>query len=245
MTKASKTFPLDQVHVGDRLRVRPGDKIPVDGHIEEGRSSIDEAMMTGEPVPIEKESGSAVTGGTVNGTGTFVMVAQKVGRDTMLAQIVKMVGEAQRSRAPIQRLADVVASYFVPAVVMIAVITFIVWALVGPDPKMAFALVNAIAVLIIACPCALGLATPMSIMVGTGRGANDGVLIKNAEILEILEKVDTLLVDKTGTLTEGKPQVETVLALSPWTEDQVLAIAASIEFVSEHPLADAIVFGGT
>ena len=232
---------LDQVHVGDRLRVRPGDKIPVDGHIEEGRSSIDESMMTGEPVPIEKESGSAVTGGTVNGTGTFVMVAQKVGRDTMLAQIVKMVGEAQRSRAPIQRLADVVASYFVPAVVMIAVITFIVWALVGPDPKMAFALVNAIAVLIIACPCALGLATPMSIMVGTGRGANDGVLIKNAEILEILEKVDTLLVDKTGTLTEGKPQVETVLALSPWTEDQVLAIAASIEFVSEHPLADAIV----
>ncbi len=239
--QSEQDIPLDQVRVGDRLRVRPGDKIPVDGQIEEGRSSIDESMMTGEAVPIEKEAGSGITGGTVNGTGTFVMTAQRVGRDTVLAQIVRMVSEAQRSRAPIQRLADVVASYFVPAVVMMAVATFIAWALVGPDPKMAFALVNAIAVLIIACPCALGLATPMSIMVGTGRGATDGVLIKNAEVLEILEKVDTLLVDKTGTLTEGKPRVENVRSLSPWTQEQVLAVAASIESVSEHPLADAIV----
>ena len=234
-------IPLDQVHVGDRLRVRPGEKIPVDGRLEEGRSSVDESMITGEPVPIEKETDSPVTGGTVNGTGTFVMFAEKVGRDTMLAQIVKMVSEAQRSRAPIQRLADVVSGYFVPAVVMIAVGTFMIWALIGPDPKMAFALVNAIAVFIIACPCALGLATPMSIMVGTGRGATAGVLIKNAEVLEVLEKVDTLVVDKTGTLTKGKPRVEAVRALPPWTENRVLEIAASIELASEHPLADAIV----
>ena len=239
--QSEQDVPLDQVHAGDRLRVRPGEKIPVDGRIAEGRSSVDESMMTGESVPIEKESGSTVTGGTVNGTGAFVMVAENVGRDTMLARIVKMVSEAQRSRAPIQRLADVVASYFVPVVVLIAIATFGVWAVIGPDPKMAFALVNAIAVLIIACPCALGLATPMSIMVGTGRGAAAGVLIKNAEVLEILEKIDTLLVDKTGTLTEGRPRVDAVRAVSPWTEDQVLAIAASIESVSEHPLAEAIV----
>ena len=238
---SEQDVPLDQIQVGDRLRVRPGDKIPVDGRIEEGRSSVDQSMMTGEPIPAEKEVESNVAGGTVNGTGTFVMVAERVGRDTMLAQIVKMVSEAQRTRAPIQRLADVVASYFVPVVVLVAVATFVVWAIVGPDPKMAFALVNAIAVLIIACPCALGLATPMSIMVGTGRGAADGVLIKNAEVLEIMEKVDTVLVDKTGTLTEGKPQVEVVRAIPPWTEAQVLGIAASIESVSEHPLATAIV----
>ncbi len=238
---SEQDVPLDQVHAGDRLRVRPGERIPVDGRIAGGRTSIDESMMTGEAVPIEKETGSSVTGGTVNGTGTFVMVAEKVGSDTMLAQIVKMVSEAQRSRAPIQRLADRVAAYFVPVVVLTAVATFGVWAVAGPDPKMAFGLVNAIAVLIIACPCALGLATPMSIMVGTGRGAAAGVLIRNAEVLEILEKVDTLLVDKTGTLTEGKPQVGTVQAVAPWTEAQILSIAASIESVSEHPLADAIV----
>ena len=199
--------PLERVQVGDRLRVRPGEKIPVDGVVLEGATSVDESMITGEPIPVEKTKGSKVTGGTVNGTGSFVMRAERVGSDTLLAQIVRMVAEAQRSRAPIQKLADVVAGYFVPAVVLIAVITFIVWALFGPEPAMAYGLLNAVAVLIIACPCALGLATPMSIMVGTGRGATAGVLIKNAEALEVLEKIDTLVVDKTGTLTEGKPHL--------------------------------------
>ncbi len=197
--------PLERVQVGDRLRVRPGEKIPVDGIVLEGTTSVDESMITGEPIPVEKTKGSRVTGGTVNGTGSFVMRAERVGSDTLLAQIVRMVAEAQRSRAPIQKLADVVAGYFVPAVVLVAIITFIVWAMFGPEPAMAYALLNAVGVLIIACPCALGLATPMSIMVGTGRGAMAGVLIKNAEALEILEKIDTLVVDKTGTLTEGKP----------------------------------------
>ncbi|MBZ5543176.1 MAG: cadmium-translocating P-type ATPase [Acidobacteriia bacterium] len=234
-------IPLEQVQPGDRLRVRPGEKVPVDGVVLEGSSSVDESMVTGEPVPVEKTSGDAVTGGTVNGTGSFVMRAERVGSDTLLAQIVKMVSEAQRSRAPIQRLADVVASYFVPAVITAAVITFIVWSLVGPEPRLAYALVNAVAVLIIACPCALGLATPMSIMVGTGRGALAGVLIKNAEALEVLEKVNTLVVDKTGTLTEGKPRVVAVKVLPRWEESELLRLAASLERASEHPLASAVV----
>jgi P-type Cu+ transporter len=229
--------PLDQVHAGDLLRVRPGEKIPVDGVVTEGESSVDESMITGEPMPAEKTRDSRVTAGTVNGTGSFLMRAERVGAETLLAQIVKMVSEAQRSRAPIQRLADVVASYFVPAVVGVAVVTFIVWAVWGPEPRMAYALVNAIAVLIIACPCALGLATPMSIMVGTGRGATAGVLIRDAEALEALEKIDTLVVDKTGTLTEGKPKL--VVADDP----EVLRLAASVEQASEHPLASAIVAG--
>jgi Cu+-exporting ATPase len=234
---------LAEIYEGNRLRVRPGDKVPVDGRVDSGESVIDESMITGESIPVEKQPGATVTGGTINRTGSFIMVAEKVGRDTVLAQIVKMVGEAQRSRAPIQRLADVVAGYFVPAVVGSAVLTFVVWALIGPEPRMAFGLLNAIAVLIIACPCALGLATPMSIMVGTGRGATSGVLIKNAEVLERLEKIDTLLVDKTGTLTEGRPQLQQVVALAPWTEDEVLSIAAAIESVSEHPLAEAVISG--
>jgi Cu+-exporting ATPase len=233
--------PLDRVQVGDALRVRPGEKVPVDGVVLEGASAVDESMVTGEPMPVEKTAGARVTGGTVNGTGTFVMRAERIGSDTLLAQIVRLVGEAQRSRAPIQRLADVVASYFVPAVVLAAVVTFIVWALVGPTPRMAYALVNAVAVLIIACPCALGLATPMSIMVGTGRGATAGVLIKNAEALETLERVDTLVADKTGTLTEGKPKVTKVVALPPLGEHDLLRLAASVERGSEHPLAAAIV----
>ena len=235
--------PLDQVHVGDRLRVRPGEKIPVDGVVVEGSSSVDESMVTGEPIPVEKGPGSRVTGGTVNGTGSFVLRAERVGSDTLLARIVQMVSEAQRSRAPIQRLADVVASYFVPAVVLIAVITFIVWAWIGPEPSMVYALVNAVAVLIIACPCALGLATPMSIMVGTGRGATAGVLIKNAEALEILEKVDTVVVDKTGTLTKGKPRLTSIVPMNGWKEADLLRLAASLERGSEHPLAAAIVAG--
>jgi P-type Cu+ transporter len=235
--------PLERVQVGDRLRVRPGEKIPVDGIVLEGTTSVDESMITGEPIPVEKIKTSRVTGGTVNGTGSFIMRAERVGSDTLLAQIVRMVSEAQRSRAPIQKLADIVASYFVPAVVLVAVITFVVWALVGPEPAMAYALLNAVAVLIIACPCALGLATPMSIMVGTGRGATAGVLIKNAEALEILEKVDTLVVDKTGTLTEGKPHLETVVPTSGKGEDEILYLAASLERGSEHPLAAAIVNG--
>jgi Cu+-exporting ATPase len=235
--------PLDQVQVGDSLRVRPGEKVPVDGLIVEGNSSVDESMITGEPIPVEKTADSKVTGGTVNGTGSFVMRADRVGSDTLLAQIVRLVGEAQRSRAPIQRLADVVSSYFVPLVVLIAVITFIVWGLVGPEPRLAHALVNAVAVLIIACPCALGLATPMSIMVGTGRGATAGVLIKNAEALETLEKVDILVVDKTGTLTEGKPRLVSIVALAGQDEAELLRLAASLERGSEHPLAAAIVKG--
>jgi Cu+-exporting ATPase len=233
--------PLDQVHAGDRLRVRPGEKVPVDGVVLEGHSSIDESMVTGEPIPVEKELGSRVTGATVNGTGSFVMRAERVGSDTLLAQIVWMVSEAQRSRAPIQRLADQVSAYFVPAVVVAAIVTFVAWSLVGPEPRMAYALVNAVAVLIIACPCALGLATPMSIMVGTGRGALAGVLIKNAEALEVMEKVDTLVVDKTGTLTEGKPRLVSIEALAGHEESDVLRLAASLEQGSEHPLAGAIV----
>ncbi|MBY0451243.1 MAG: heavy metal translocating P-type ATPase [Cyanobacteria bacterium] len=237
-------IPLEQVHPGDRLRVRPGEKIPVDGIVLEGTSAIDESMITGEPIPVEKKTGDRVTGATVNGTGSLVIQAERVGSDTLLAQIVRMVSEAQRSRAPIQRLADTVAGYFVPAVVLIAVITFIVWALVGPEPRMAHAMVNAVSVLIIACPCALGLATPMSIMVGTGRGALEGVLIKNAEILEVMEKVNTLVVDKTGTLTEGKPRLTSVVSSLPNLQaDELLRLAASLERGSEHPLATAIVKG--
>ena len=235
--------PLEQVKPGDRLRVRPGEKIPVDGIVLEGTTSVDESMITGEPIPVEKTKGSKVAGGTVNGTGSFIMQAERVGSDTLLAQIVRMVAEAQRSRAPIQKLADIVAGYFVPAVVLVAVLTFIIWALFGPEPTMAYALVNAVAVLIIACPCALGLATPMSIMVGTGRGATAGVLIKNAEALEVLEKIDTLVVDKTGTLTEGKPRLISVIPVRGQDEVEILLLAASLERGSEHPLAEAIVKG--
>jgi len=234
---------LDQVQRGDRLRVRPGEKIPVDGVVTDGQSSVDESMLTGEPIPVEKTVNSKVTGGTVNGTGSFLMRAERVGSETLLAQIVRLVSEAQRSRAPIQKLADLVSSYFVPAVVAVAVITFFIWAAVGPEPRMAYALVNAVAVLIIACPCALGLATPMSIMVGTGRGATAGVLIKNAEALEVLERVDTVVVDKTGTLTEGKPKLATVEVVKGASESEVLRMAASLEKASEHPLAEAIVAG--
>jgi len=231
---------LDAVHPGDHLRVRPGEKIPVDGVVLEGKSAVDESMVTGEPIPVEKAPGAKVSAGTLNATGGFVMRAERVGRDTLLAQIVRMVSEAQRSRAPIQRLADKVSSYFVPGVILVAGVTFAVWAVVGPAPRLAHALVNAVAVLIIACPCALGLATPMSIMVGTGRGARAGVLIRNAEALEMLEKVDTLVVDKTGTLTEGKPKVAAIVPFGGKTETDVLRIAASLERASEHPLASAI-----
>jgi Cu+-exporting ATPase len=234
---------LDVIKPGDKLRVRPGEKVPVDGVILEGTSSIDESMVTGEPIPVEKTKGDKVTGGTVNGTGGFVMRAERVGAETLLAQIVRMVSEAQRSRAPIQRLADTVSSYFVPAVIVAAIITFAVWGFAGPEPRLAHAIVNAVAVLIIACPCALGLATPMSIMVGTGRGATAGVLIKNAEALEVLEKIDTLIVDKTGTLTEGKPRLTSVMPINGTSESELLRLAASIERASEHPLAGAIVAG--
>ncbi|HEY5869413.1 MAG TPA: heavy metal translocating P-type ATPase [Candidatus Tectomicrobia bacterium] len=235
--------PLDQVQPGDRLRVRPGEKVPVDGVVLEGASAIDESMITGEPIPVEKVAGDHVTGGTVNGTGGLVMRAERVGAETLLAQIVHMVSEAQRSRAPIQRLADVVSAYFVPVVVAVAALSAVVWGLVGPEPRLAYALVNAVAVLIIACPCALGLATPMSIMVGTGRGALAGVLVRHAEALEVLEKVDTLVVDKTGTLTEGKPRLMAVTALSSVSDHDLLRLAASLERGSEHPLAAAIVAG--
>src|SRR5437870_3425476 len=240
---SEEDVPLDRVKPGDRLRVRPGEKIPVDGIVLEGTTSVDESMITGEPIPVEKLEGSKIIGGTINGTGSFIMKAERVGSDTLLAQIVRMVSEAQRSRAPIQRLADVVAAYFVPAVVVIAVITFIVWALFGPEPAMAYGLLNAVGVLIIACPCALGLATPMSIMVGTGRGASAGVLIKNAEALEVLEKVDTLVIDKTGTLTEGKPRLVSVVPVQGQVEGELLYLAASLERGSEHPLAAAIISG--
>jgi len=235
--------PIEHVEVGDLLRVRPGEKVPVDGIVVEGRSSVDESMISGEPVPVEKGEGDPLTGATVNGTGSLLMRAERVGRDTMLSQIVRMVADAQRSRAPIQALADKVSAWFVPAVVIVAVIAYIVWASVGPEPRSAHALVNAIAVLIIACPCALGLATPMSIMVGTGRGATAGVLIKNAEALELMEKVDTLVVDKTGTLTAGKPRLIQVLAASGFDEGELLGQAAALERGSEHPLATAIVEG--
>jgi Cu+-exporting ATPase len=240
-----KDIPLDQVHPGNLLRVRPGEKVPVDGVVLEGTSSVDESMVTGEPIPVDKDAGSWVTGGTVNGTGSFVMRAERVGSDTLLAQIVRMVSEAQRSRAPIQRLADRVSSLFVPAVVLVSLLTFVIWARIGPEPRLAYALLNAVAVLIIACPCALGLATPMSIMVGTGRGAIAGVLIKNAEALEILEKVDTLVVDKTGTLTEGRPRLTAVEAAPGWNESEILRFAASLERGSEHSLACAIMGGAS
>ncbi len=235
--------PLDQINLGDLLRVRPGEKMPVDGAVVEGSSSVDESMITGEPIPVEKRKGERVIGATVNGTGTLVIKAEKVGAETLLSQIVHMVAEAQRSRAPIQKLADIVAGYFVQIVVAIAVLTFAVWALVGPEPRMAYALVNAVAVLIIACPCALGLATPMSIMVAMGKGATGGVLFKNAEAIEIMKTVDTLVTDKTGTLTEGKPKLASVIPTAGFDERTLLRFAASIEMGSEHPLAAAIVAG--
>ena len=233
----------DDLAVGDQLRVRPGEKVPVDGSIVDGGSSVDESMISGEPIPVAKVVGDKVIGGTVNGTGGFIMRVTQVGEDTLLSQIVHMVAEAQRSRAPIQRLADLVASWFVPAVVGAAIVTFIVWAWLGPQPPMAYAIVNAVAVLIIACPCALGLATPMSIMVGTGKGAQNGVLIKNAEALETFEKVDTVVVDKTGTLTEGRPALVMVKPVDGFEQDDLLSLAAAVEVASEHPLASAIVAG--
>jgi Cu+-exporting ATPase len=234
-------IPLDQVKLGDHLRVRPGEKVPVDGAVLEGASAIDESMITGESMPVEKATSSRVIGATVNGTGSFVMRAERGGSETLLAQIVHMVSKAQRSRAPIQRVADRVATWFVPAVIAIAVVTFILWSVFGPEPRLAHALVNAVAVLIIACPCALGLATPMSIMVGTGRGAHTGVLISNAEALEILEKVDTLVLDKTGTLTAGKPSVESVVPVAGQNDSDLVRLVASLEQGSEHPLGAAIV----
>ncbi len=238
---ADQDVALDDVAAGDRLRVRPGEKVPVDGVIIEGRSSLDESMVTGESMPVTKEAGAKVMAGTINRSGSFVMRAEKVGRDTLLSQIVQMVAQAQRSRAPIQRLADHVAGWFVPSVIAAAIVAFVVWAFIGPEPRLAFGLVAAVSVLIIACPCALGLATPMSIMVGVGRGAQIGVLIKNAEALERMEKVDTLVVDKTGTLTEGKPEVVAIATAEGFEENDVLRLAASVERSSEHPLAHAIV----
>jgi Cu+-exporting ATPase len=240
---SDEEIPLENVEVGDRLRVRPGDKIPVDGVVVEGHSSIDESMISGEPIPVEKVAGDSVTGATINGTGSLIMEARRVGADTVLSQIVEMVAQAQRSRAPIQKLADQVAGYFVPAVILVAIVAFAIWALVGPAPALSYALVVAVSVLIIACPCALGLATPMSIMTATGRGAQAGVLIKNAEALERLAKVTTLIVDKTGTLTVGKPKLVAVLPQSGHDEGEVLRLAASLERGSEHPLAEAIVAG--
>ena len=241
--KREEEIPLERVKAGDHLRVRPGEKIPVDGDVLEGSTSVDESMVTGEAIPVEKRGGDWVIGGTMNGTGTVLLEAKRVGEETMLAQIVKMVSEAQRSRAPIQRVADVVAGYFVPIVVLVAIVTFGVWASIGPEPRLVYALVNAVAVLIIACPCALGLATPMSVMVGMGRGATAGVLIKNAEALERLEKVNVMVVDKTGTLTEGKPVLRSIIPAPGWNEAILLQLAASVERVSEHPLAAAIVAG--
>jgi Cu+-exporting ATPase len=236
-------IPLENVQPGATLRVRPGEKVPVDGTVIDGASNVDESMVTGEPMPVAKANGAKLIGATINGTGSLLMRAEKVGSDTLLAQIVRMVAEAQRSRAPIQKLADVVAGYFVPAVMSVAVVAFVVWLAWGPEPRLAHAVVNAVAVLIIACPCALGLATPIAIMVGTGRGAMAGVLIKNAEALEIMEKVDTLVVDKTGTLTEGRPKLVAVQAEAGFDKDEILRVAASLERGSEHPLAEAIVQG--
>jgi Cu+-exporting ATPase len=235
--------PVEHIAVGDLLRVRPGEKVPADGVISEGESSVDESLMSGESIPVEKSAGARLIGGTVNGTGTVIMRVDRVGSETLLSQIVRMVSEAQRSRAPVQKLVDRVSGYFVPAVILVAVITLIAWAIYGPEPRMAHALLNAVAVLIIACPCALGLATPMAIMVGTGRGALAGILVKNAEALEILEKVDTLVLDKTGTLTEGRPRVVSVIPAAGWNEKQVLRCAATLERGSEHPLAGAILAG--
>ena len=235
-------IPIEHVQPGDRLRIRPGEKVPVDGIVRDGYSSVDESMVTGEPVPVEKAEDSKVTGGTINVTGSLIMEAERVGADTLLSQIVRLVGEAQRSKAPIQRLADVVSGWFVPIVILVSIVTFAIWSTYGPEPRLAHALVNAVAVLIIACPCALGLATPMSIMVGTGRGAQAGVLLKNAEALEVLETIDTLVVDKTGTLTEGKPKLVTVRS-SAVPEAEFLRLVASLEQASEHPLAEAIVHG--
>jgi P-type Cu+ transporter len=240
---SEEDVPLEQVMPGNRLRVRPGEKVPVDGVLSEGHSSVDESMLTGEPLPVEKRPGDKLTGATVNTTGGFVMSAERVGSGTLLAQIVRMVAEAQRSRAPIQRLVDIISAWFVPAVVLVAVLSFVAWSAFGPPPAMGFALVNAVAVLIIACPCALGLATPMSIMVGTGRGARAGVLVRNAEALELMEKVDTLVVDKTGTLTEGKPRLVGVTPTGGFEENELLRLVASLERGSEHPLGAAIVQG--
>ncbi|HSS63402.1 MAG TPA: copper-translocating P-type ATPase, partial [Gammaproteobacteria bacterium] len=238
---SEEEISLSEVHEGDRLRVRPGDKVPVDGEVAQGRSSIDESMVTGEPIPVDKGPGDAVTGGTVNGKGGFEMIARRVGSETLLARIAQMVADAGRSRAPIQKLADTVAGWFVPAVIGVALISFAAWAFIGPSPAFAHALVAAVSVLIIACPCALGLATPVSVMVGVGRGASVGVLIRNAEALETLEKVDTLIVDKTGTLTEGKPAVQSIEPFESFDENALLELAASVERVSEHPLAEAVV----
>lgn len=240
---SEEDIPLEEVHAGDRLRVRPGEQVPVDGIVISGKSSIDESMLTGEPIPVEKSTADTVTGGTTNQTGTFIMEAKSVGKNTILSQIVRMVTEAQRSRAPIQRLADLAASYFVPSVIGVSVLTAIVWGAFGPAPAMTYALVNAVAVLIIACPCALGLATPMSIMVGTGRGAQAGVLIRDAEALETMEQVDTLVLDKTGTITEGRPKLISLKTLSGFTDQDVLHFAASLEKGSEHPLASAVIAG--
>jgi len=241
--KTEEDVPLDQVQPGDLLRVRPGERIPVDGVMFEGASAVDESMVTGESIPVEKQPGDRVIGATVNGTGTLIIKAERVGSETLLSQIVQMVADAQRSRAPIQKLADRVSAYFVPAVILTAIVTFVVWASFGPEPRMAYGLINAVAVLIIACPCALGLATPMSIMVAAGKGAQIGVLFKNAEAIELLQEIDTLVVDKTGTLTEGKPKLVTVVTMSEWTEADLIRLAASLERVSEHPLAEAIVAG--
>ena len=238
---SDEEIPLDHVQRGDRLRVRPGDRVPVDGVVEEGSSAVDESMITGESMPVEKTPGTKVVGGTVNQTGSFIMRAEKLGSETLLAQIVRMVAEAQRSRAPIQSLADKVSGYFVPAVLLVAVLTFIAWAIWGPEPRFAYALVNAVAVLIIACPCALGLATPMAVMVGTGRGAHAGVLVRNAEALELMEKVDTLVLDKTGTLTEGKPRMTSMIATGGILRVDLLLLVAAVEKSSEHPVAAAIV----
>jgi len=240
---SEEDIPLENVQLGDMLRVRPGEKIPVDGIVSDGKSSIDESMITGEPIPVEKTNGDNVVGATVNGTGSFIMKAQRIGADTLLSRIIHMVADAQRSKAPIQKLADVVAGYFVPIVILVAVITFIVWASVGPEPAMAYAIINSVAVLISACPCALGLATPMSIMVATGRAATIGVLFKNAEAIEVMRKVDTLVVDKTGTLTEGKPKLVTIKPKNGLDEIDFLSFVASLEKGSEHPLAEAIVKG--
>ena len=240
---SDEDVPLEAVRAGDRLRVRPGEKVPVDGVVLQGATSIDESMVTGEPIPVEKHEGDQVIGATINGTGMIIMCAEKVGAETLLSRIVAMVAEAQRSRAPIQKLADVVAGYFVPTVIGVAIATFVVWSLVGPEPRMAHALINAVAVLIIACPCALGLATPMSIMVAMGKGASVGVLFKDAEAIEVMRKVDIIVVDKTGTLTAGRPALVTVETVPDFDTTQLLSIAASLERGSEHPLAEAIVAG--